>query len=281
MMLEVNTIKKQYGNFQLQCSMTIPKGRITGFVGPNGAGKSTTIKAILGLITLDSGSIQIKNKNVAELSMLERECLGVVLPDSGFSSFFTIKDICRIMKQMYRRFHEMEFLQNCNRFQLPLNKKLKEFSTGMKAKLHLLLAVSHEAELLILDEPTTGLDVIVRNEMLELIQEYMEEGNHSVLISSHISKDLESICDDLYMIQNGSIILHEDTDVLLSHYGTLKVTEQQFQTLDRAYILRQKRDSFGYRCLTNQVQYYLENYPFLVVEKGSIDDIITLMIRGE
>lgn len=281
MMLEVNTIKKQYGDFQLQCSMEIPEGRITGFVGPNGAGKSTTIKAVLGLITLDSGSIQIKNRDVTEMSMEERECLGVVLPDSGFSSYFTVKDICCIMKQMYHHFHEVEFLQNCKRFQLPLNKKLKEFSTGMKAKLHLLLAISHEAELLILDEPTSGLDVIVRNEMLELIQEYMEEGNRSVLISSHISKDLESICDDLYMIQNGSIILHEDTDVLLSNYGTLKVTEQQFQTLDRTYIVKEMKDSFGYSCLTNQVQYYLENYPFIVAEKGSIDDVITLMIRGE
>lgn len=281
MMLKIDKIKKQYKDFQLQCSMEIPKGRITGFVGPNGAGKSTTIKAILGLITLDSGSIQIRGKDVKEMTAQDRERLGVVLSDAGFSRYFRIKDICRIMKRMYQNFHEKEFLENCKRFQLPTDKVLKDFSTGMKAKLHVLLAISHEAELLILDEPTAGLDVIVRDEMLELIRNYMEEGNRSVLISSHISSDLEGLCDDLYMIQNGTVILHEDTDVLLSRYGTLKVTKQQMQTVDSAYILKKVKESFGYRCLTDNIQYYLENEPEVVVEKGSIDDVITLMIRGE
>lgn len=281
MMLNVDRIQKQYGEFQLQCSMKVPEGRITGFIGPNGAGKSTTIKAILGLISVEDGDIQVKGKSVKEMTEQDREVFGFVLADSGFSSYFTIKDICQIMKRIYHRFHEAEFRKNCERFQLPLDKKLKEFSTGMKAKLHLLLAISHEAELLILDEPTVGLDVLVREEMLYLLREYMEAGNRSILISSHISSDLEGICDDLYMIQNGTIILHEETDELLGHYGTLKVTEEQFRTLDKAYILKTRKDSFGYCCLTNRIQYYAEHNPSIVIEKGSIDDVIMLMIRGE
>ncbi len=281
MMLKIEGITKQYGDFQLQCSMEVPKGRITGFIGPNGAGKSTTIKAILGLISVDSGSISIQGKSIAEMKQKEREQFGVVLSDSGFSSYLTIQDITKIMKQMYSRFQEQAFLENCKRFQLPLNKPLKEFSTGMKAKTHVLLAISHEAELLILDEPTAGLDVIVREEILDLLREYMEDGERSILITSHISSDLEGLCDDLYMIQNGQIVLHEDTDVLLSEYGTLKLTPQQYDSIDKQYLLKVRKESGCYWCLTNQAQYYIENAPECVIEKGAIDDVITLMIRGE
>lgn len=281
MMLTIDNLKKQYGDFQLQCSMEIPEGRITGFVGPNGAGKSTTIKAALNLISFDSGSIQFKGKDVTELTPEEKEGIGVVLSDSGFSSYITIQDVIRIMKGMYHHFHEEEFVRRCKQFQLPVNKRLKEFSTGMKAKLHLLLAISHEADLLILDEPTSGLDVIVRDEMLDLLRDYMETGNRSILISSHISSDLESLCDDLYLIHQGNMIFHEDTDIVLSDYGTLKMTEQEFQRLDKRYILKFHKEGFGYTCLTSRIQYYREHAPSIVAEKGSIDDIITLMIRGE
>lgn len=281
MMLKVDTITKQYGNFQLNCSLEVPVGQITGFVGPNGAGKSTTLKAILGLISTDSGSIQIHGKNIEELSASDKQDLGVVLADSGFSGYFTVEDIYRIMSQMYPKFQKAEFRNRCEQSKLPMKKPIKEFSTGMRAKLHLLLAMSHEARLLILDEPTVGLDVITREEMLDLLRDYMEPGNRSILISSHISSDLEHLCDDLYMISDGKIILHEDTDVLLSDYGTLKVTENQYHMLEKRYILKKKKDAYGYSCLTNKIQYYKENAPELVAEKGTIDDVITLMIRGE
>lgn len=281
MMLKADTIIKQYGDFQLNCSLEVPVGQITGFVGPNGAGKSTTLKAILGLISIESGVIQILDKQVKELRASDKQDIGVVLADSGFSEYFTVEDICRIMTKMYPKFHNKEFRNRCEQSKFPMKKPIKEFSTGMRAKLHLLLAMSHEARLLILDEPTVGLDVIAREEMLDLLRDYMEQGNRSVLISSHISSDLEHLCDDLYMISDGRIILHEDTDVLLSDYGTLKVTEQQFSSLDKRYILKQKKDVYGYCCLTNKIQYYKENVPDLVMEKGTIDDVITLMIRGE
>ena len=163
-----------------------------------------------------------------------------------------------------------------------VNKRLKDFSTGMKAKLKVIAAISHNAKLLILDEPTAGLDVIARDELLEMLRDFMEaDSEHAILISSHISSDLEALCDDLYMIHDGKVILHEDTDVLLSEYAVIKADESAYSKLDKQYILHVKKESYGYNCLTNQKQYYMENYPKTVIENGNIDEVITMMIRGE
>ena len=158
-----------------------------------------------------------------------------------------------------------------------MDKKIGEFSTGMKRKLQLLAAVSHDADLLILDEPTSGLDVIARDQLLGLLREYMEKDGRSILISSHISADLEGFCDDVYLIDQGRIILHEETDNLLNRYGLLKVTPEQYAGLDQAYILKSRREDFGYSCLTDQKQFYVENYPNIVIELGSIDELIMMM----
>lgn len=151
----------------------------------------------------------------------------------------------------------------------------------MKRKLQVLAALSHEARLLILDEPTAGLDVLARDELLDMLRAYMEKEGRSILVSSHISSDLEGLCDDIYMIDNGKIVLYEETDVLLDSYGLLKVTEEQFKRLEREHLLRHKKEEFGYSCLTDQRQFYQENYPDIAVEKGTIDELIMMMIRGE
>ena len=152
----------------------------------------------------------------------------------------------------------------------------------MKAKLKLLIALSHSTDLLLLDEPTAGLDVVARDELLDMLREYMEEDeNRSILISSHISTDLEGICDDLYMISDGKIIFHEDTDILLSRYAVLKVDHKEFSQMDKQYILRVKKENFGYSALTDQKQFYAENYPKAVIENSGIDDVIMMMIQGE
>lgn len=280
-MLKIEHVKKSYKNFLLDCSLEVKPGSVTGLIGQNGAGKSTTFKAILGLISIDGGNITILGKNISEFSSEDKENLGVVLSDSGFSGYLTIRDILPILQSFYKKFDLPYFMKQVQSFQLPLDKKIKEFSTGMKAKLKVLVAISHDAKLLILDEPTAGLDVIARDELLEMLREFMKiDDNRSILISSHISSDLESLCDDIYMIHEGKIIMHEDTDVLLSDYAILKVDEQQYQNIDKQYIKRIKKESYGYVCLTDQKQYYLENYPKIVIEKGSIDEIITMMIRG-
>ena len=279
-MLKVKHLKKNYASFSLDCSLEVKPGYVTGLIGQNGAGKSTIFKAILGLIQCDGGSIEIFGQSA--LNEEDKQLLGVVLSDSGFSGYLTISDIIPILENLYKRFDKSFFLRMVNQFELPKNKKIKEFSTGMKAKLKIIVAMSHQAQLLILDEPTAGLDVIARDELLDMMRDYMaEDDQRAILISSHISSDLETLCDDIYMIHNGQVIMHEETDVLLSEYALLKVDDQQFEQLDKAYILKYKKESYGYSCLTHQKQYYRENYPNIVLENSHIDDVMTMMIRGE
>lgn len=281
-MLKIEGLKKNYKNFSLDCSLEVMPGRVTGLIGQNGAGKSTTFKSILGLISTDAGSITLLGKDLKGFSAKDKENLGVVLSDSGFSGYLTIKDIIPILKNLYSHFDYTFFMEQANRFQLPFDKKIKDFSTGMKAKLKLLVATSHNAKLMILDEPTAGLDVIARDEILQILREFMDQDEeHSILISSHISSDLETLCDDIYMIHDGKIIMHEDTDILLSDYALLKVGVEEFAGLDKQYIIRTRKESFGYCCLTNQRQYYMDNYPKIAIEKGTIDSVITMMIRGQ
>jgi ABC-2 type transport system ATP-binding protein len=281
-MLKIEHLKKHYDKFSLDCSLEVMQGRVTGLIGQNGAGKSTTFKAVLGLISIDGGRVTILGKDINSFAPKDKEELGIVLSDSGFSGYLTIKDIIPVLKNLYRNFDNAFFMEQANRFQLPLNKKIKDFSTGMKAKLKVVVAISHNAKLLILDEPTVGLDVIARDELLEMLREFMEKDEErSILISSHISSDLEALCDDLYMIHEGKIILHEDTDILLSDYALLKVDTNQYDELDKQFILRSKGETYGYSCLTNQKQYYIDNYPKIAIEKGNIDEVITMMIRGQ
>lgn len=282
MMLEIKDLVKNYRDFRLECSLQVKPGQITGLIGENGSGKSTTFKSILGLIRPDSGTIRIFGKERSELDQTDRQQIAAVLSDSGFSGYLTIRDIIPILVHMYRRFDREYFQHQVKRFDLPENKMVKEFSTGMKAKLKLLAALGSRAKLFIMDEPTSGLDVVARDELLDLIREYMAENeDSSVLISSHISGDLESLCDDVYMIHEGKIVLHEDIDTLLSDYGILKVDEKQYADMDKQYMIRTMHEAFGYACMTDQKQYYMENYPGVVLEKGSLDSVITMMIRGD
>ncbi len=283
-MLELEHVRKTYPSFELDVSMKIPEGSIVGLVGANGAGKSTTFKAILHLIRARSGSIKIFGAETLGRALIpkEKERMGVVLSDSGFFFYLTVPDVLKIQHAMYPGFEKERFLKLCREMDLPMDKQIKDFSTGMKAKLKVIAAVSHKADLLILDEPTAGLDVIARDAILDLLRSYLEEREGaSVLISSHISADLESICDSLYLIHKGQILLNEDTDVLLSDYAVLKLTDQQYQGLDKEHIFRVKEEKYGWKCLTDQKQFYIDNCPEAVVEKGSIDDLILMMVKGE
>ena len=281
MMLRLNKVRKEYKGFQLDCTLEVQEGCVTGLIGKNGAGKSTTFKAILGLLKMDGGSIEILGKPLHEIGNQDKEDMGVVMSDAGFCGYLMIQDLIPVLKNMYRNFQEEEFRRKCKKFQLPMNKKIKEFSTGMKRKLQVLAALSHEARLLLLDEPTAGLDIIARDELLDMLRTYMEKEGRAILVSSHISSDLEGLCDDIYMIDDGKIILYEETDVLLDCYGILKATPEQFGRIEREHILRYKKEGFGYSCLTDQRQFYQENYPDIAVEKGNIDELIMMMIRGE
>lgn len=281
-MVRLNNLQKEYKGFKLDITMDIPEGRVTGLIGRNGAGKTTTLKAILGLIEPTSGEIEVLGKKPRDFTAEDKKQIGTALSSSGFNLIFTVNDVIGILKGFYNDFDEEDFRNKCMQQELPFDKPIKDFSTGMRAKLRVLIAMSHSAKLLILDEPTAGLDVIARNDVLNLIRAYLEEdASRSVIISSHISSDLEGLCDDIYMINDGRIILHEDTDTLLGKYGIVKVGKEEYETLDKKYILGTSKDSFGVTCLTSEKQFYAENYPKAVVENAHIDDIIVLILGGE
>ena len=281
MLVLLDRVMKKYGSFALELNMEIPENQVTGLIGANGAGKSTTFKLMLGLIRPDEGNVEIFGRNAAEMGAEDKQKIGAAFSDSGFSEYLKVQQLIPIMSRFYPDFQEEEFRGRCERFKIPLNKQIKEFSTGMKAKLNLIIALTHQAEFLMLDEPTAGLDVGAREGMLDILREYMEEEpERSILISSHISSDLEHLCDDIYVIHKGKIVLHEEMDRILEKYAMLKVSEEQYQALDKNYILKERKENFGIACLTNEKQYYTENYPEIVVESGSLDQVILMLTGG-
>ena len=281
-MVAIENLVKRYDDFSLNVSLEIPDGTITGIIGKNGAGKSTTIKSILGLITPDEGSVKVFGKDADKLDKMDKQRLGVALSDSGFSGFLTVEDVIHILRKLYMDFDEKGFREICKSQNLPLKKFIKEFSTGMKAKLRVLVAISHKADLLIMDEPTSGLDVEARIDILDMLRTYMaEDEKRSILITSHISSDLEGLCDDIYLIHNGGVLIHEETDRILGSYALLKMDDKAYEKLDKSHVLRVKKENFGYMCLTDERQYYSENYPEITVENGSVDDLILMMTGGD
>lgn len=281
-MIIMDDVVVEYPKFTLNVSLQLQPGQISGIVGENGAGKSTTFKTILGLVENSKGSVQVFGKDNRKINRKDRENIGVTLSESFFSSMFTVNDIKKVQKACYPAFQEAFFDDLCQRLDVPVDMKVKEFSTGMKAKIKVISAITHSADLLLLDEPTAGLDVGARTQILELLQEYLDEDeNRSIFISSHILTDLQTLCDDLYFIHKGKIILHEDTDVLLDYYGILSVTEKEYQQLDKDYFIRVHREAFGYKILTKERNYYQDNYPNIVVEKPTIDEITLLMMGDE
>lgn len=281
MLLQLENVQKQYHDFHLNCSLQVEEGCITGIIGANGAGKSTTFKAVLGLIKTEGGTIRILGKDSREITIADKQQIGVVLAENTFNDTLTIEDIIPVMAAMYPAFRKDKFIDKCKQYDLPFKKQFKDFSTGMKAKFKLLFAMSYGARLLILDEPTAGLDAVVRNDLLDEMRKYMQQDGRAILISSHISSDLEGLCDDLYFIQNGKVLFHEDTDVILSDYAVLKVNEEQRRLIDKNYIIYEMKESFGYKLLTKEKQFYLDNYPGIVAEKGNIDEIMLIITKGE
>lgn len=276
-MIEIRDFVKQYQDFRLELSLDIPDNRVVGIIGKNGCGKSTTIKAILGLIRPTSGSVRVFGREARELAPRDKEKIGVALSDSMFSAQLNVEDIIAILRAMYRDFDEPFFREMCGKLNLPLKKQLKEFSTGMKAKVKVLTAISHKAALLILDEPTSGLDVEARNEIIRTIREYAASDDCSVLISSHISTDLEGLCDEFYLFSGGKIVLHETGESIEKHYGTVQIPFETFDAIDRSRISGYKKETFGYACVTDDREYFAKNHPEIRVKPATIDDLIILL----
>ena len=276
--IEIHDLYKDYGDFQLDhINLTLPEGCVMGFIGENGAGKSTTIHILLDLIRADSGEVLLYGKPHTSVFPVLKEEIGVVLDETCFPEMMNLTDINSVMQSAFRNWSEDTFFGYVKRFRLPEKKKVKDYSRGMKMKLSIAVALSHGARLLILDEATSGLDPVVRDELLDLFFEFVQDERHTIFISSHITSDLEKICDYVTFLHRGHVLLSEEKDVLLERLGILKCTREQLRELDEAAVLGVRESSFGVEALVER-----ESVPAgLLIEHASLDDILVFLIKGE
>lgn len=280
--VEIKGLNKKYEGFALEdVSFTVPKGSIVGLVGENGAGKSTSIKAILGLIHTDGGEITVFGRNVSQLDKQQKEMIGVVLDNCGFHDTLNCRDINKVMKQMYTQWDEAVFENYRQRFKLPETKKVKEYSKGMKQKLAIATALSHHAKLLIMDEATSGLDPIVRDEILDILLEFIQDEEHSVLISSHIISDLEKIADYITFLHQGRVAFSENKDLLVYQYGVVKCTEQDYGAMEKDHVLAVRRNAYSCEVLIDNKEAFERKNRKLTVDSTTIEEIILFQVRGE
>ncbi len=279
--LEVKELNKKYDTFELKkISFNLPKGMIMGFIGENGAGKTTTIKAILNIIKNYTGEIKIfgldNNENDKEI----KENIGVVLDNMFFPEILTPKDINNSMKGIYKNWDSNLFYKYLKDFSLPIDKQIKTLSKGMRKKLEIATALSHKPKLLILDEPTEGLDPIARAEVLSLFQDFIQNEECSILLSSHITTDLEHIADYITFINNGEIVLSKSCDDILNNYGIAKCTKEEFEKINRDDYVQYKKDKYAYELLVDDKKKFKNKYQISVIDKITLDDLMLLMVKG-
>ena len=280
--LEIKNLSKKYKGFELKnVNIKLPKGMIMGFIGENGAGKTTTIKSILNIINRDSGKIKIFGLDNKENERKIKEDIGVVLDDSFLSEYLNPSDINKIMKNIYKNWDEKLYFKYIEDFKLPKEKISKEYSSGMKMKLKIAVALAHHPKLLILDEPTSGLDPVARNEILDIFQEFIQDENKGIFVSSHITSDLEHIADYITFINNGEIIFTKTRDELLENYGIVKCSEEQFKKIDKKDYIKYKKNRYEYDVLIEDKYEFKKKYDISVIDKPSLEDIMLIYIKGE
>lgn len=279
--LEVNNLSKAYDQFQLDdISFNIPKGSIVGLIGENGAGKTTIINAILNLIDIDSGHISIFGKDHIEAEYEIKENLSVVLDDGFFPESLNLKDIQAILSENKSNFSNKAYEELIGKFKLPMDKAISKFSKGMFMKAKIATSLSIQPDLLILDEPTSGLDPIIRDEILEIFLDLLQDENKSILLSSHITSDLDKIADYILFIHEGKKVLFESVIEIKDNYGLLKVSKEDFNQISKNNIIAYKANSFGYQILIKDIS--KTDYDFdYIIEKPSLEEIMILIIRGE
>ena len=280
--IEIKNISKSYPDFKLKnISFNVPKGCIVGLVGENGAGKTTTIKAILNIIDT-TGGIKIFGKDNKKYEKEIKKDIGVVLDDSFLSEYLTANNINSIMKEFYNNWDKEKYFNYLKQFDLPTNKTIKEFSSGMKMKLKIAVAISHSPKLLILDEPTSGLDPIVRNEILDIFRKFIEEDeNRAILMSTHITTDLEHISDYIVFIEKGNIIFNLPTEELLENYGIVKCSKEDFEKIKNTDYIKYKKEKYQYEILVANKYDFKRKYNIDVIDKPTIEDIMLFYVKGE
>lgn len=280
--LTLNGVRKNYKNFTLNnISFQVPGGTIVGLIGENGAGKSTTIRTILGLTEKDSGTIRLFGKEDADIDFNDRNHIGVVFDNNNFPEAFTPRKLDHFLSSVYSEWDHQQYMDFLEKLSLPIDRKIKKMSKGMKMKVALAVALSHHAKLLVLDEATSGLDPIVREEILDMLLGFIKDENHSVLMSSHITSDLEKIADHIVFIHDGKVILNKPKDELRYQYGIIKCKESQFDTLDKKEILAYRKQDYEWQVLISNRETAQKKYPEIVIDPATIDDIMLLYVRGE
>lgn len=278
--IELEKVTKDYGDFKLDSvSFSVPEGSVCGFIGQNGAGKTTTINLILDVIKRDAGEIRVFGETIDKNSAALREDIGVVFDEMGFHEFMTAKDINFMMKHIYKNWDSEMFFNYVKEFSLPSKKKCGSFSRGMRMKLQIAVALSHHAKLLIMDEPTSGLDPIVRNEMINIFRDYVVEEDHTILLSSHITGDLEKLADEVVFIDRGKIVLAGNKDELLEKHGILKCKKEDLAQVSTSFIVSSETGSFGAEALVNDRRAVAKLYPDMVIEPATLEQIMIYYVN--
>lgn len=275
--LEIKNLTKYYDGFTLDnISLALPQGSIMGFIGENGAGKSTTIKLILNVIHRDRGEVKIFGRDNLIYDSELKQSVGVVYDESNFPESMTPKNINVILRRIYRNWDQQAFFRYLDQFALPADKELKTFSRGMKMKLSIAVALSHQAKLLILDEPTSGLDPVVRDEILDIFLDFIQNEEHSIFLSTHITSDIEKIADYIAFIHQGKIVFVAEKDELLNQYGVLKCGFDDFEKLDRRFVKGFRKNRFGVEALVEK-----QRFKGHVIDAATIEDIMLFTLRWE
>ncbi len=281
--IEIKNLKKKYDDkFELgKIDIEIPKGVIVGLIGENGAGKTTLIKSMLNIIKIDDGEIKIFGKDYKKEEKEIKEDIGVVLDNMFFPELLNAKDINNAMKDVYKNWDSELYFSYLKEFDLPDNKPLKSMSKGMRKKLEIVTAISHKPKLLILDEPTSGLDPVVRSEVLEIFQKFIEDEEHSIILSTHITTDLEHIADEIIFIDKGKKVLQKSRDEIIDNYGILKCDIDYFSNIDKKDIIAYKKTKYAYEILVNDKEKASKKYHNCVIDKITLEDLMVLVIKGE
>ena len=282
--LILKNVNKKYekSNFAIKdISFSVPEGSIVGFIGENGAGKSTTMNCILNVIRRDSGTIEIFGREMTDEDIDIRENIGVVYDSNNFPEHLTAKQLADILGRIYSKWDDFCFEQFLRRFGLPESQKIKTYSRGMSMKLAIAVALSHDSKLLILDEATSGLDPIMRDEILDVLLEFVKQENHSILLSSHITSDLEKIADYIVFIHNGEIILNKTKDELIYEYGVIRCSENDFHNILSEDILSSMKKDYQIDVLIKNRKLIEKKYKNLIVDRVSLDEIMLLLVKGE
>ena len=282
--LELHQVCKTFPktNFTLDhVSFSVPYGSIMGFVGENGAGKTTTIGCVLNTVSKDSGTIKIFGKELADTDTELKEKIGVVYDGDNFPAYWTAEQLSDVMQGLYTNWDNELFKKYLNDFRLLPNQKIKSYSRGMTMKLAVAAALSHYPQLLILDEATSGLDPIMRDDMLDVFLEFVQDENHSILLSSHITSDLEKIADYITFIHNGKLIMAASKNDLVYNFAVMRCKESQFLELDPGDILVYRKRDYQIDVLVSNGKEIQRKYRNAVVDHVSIDEIMLLLVKGE